>query len=90
MLFGEIISTSDDPLKLHTLFDTIKIAVAGSIAATVLFRRRDVAFVLVAVWASAGIAVKQAAVPSVAGAATVIALLGILLVAAEFISRRQS
>lgn len=68
----------------------IKIAVAGSIAATVLFRRRDIAFVLVAVWASAGIAVKQAAVPSVAGAATVISLLGILLVAAEFVSRRQS
>ena len=68
----------------------IKIAVAGTIAATVLFRRRDVAFVLVAVWASAGIAVKQAATPSVAGAATVIALLGVGLVASEFLSRART
>ena len=65
----------------------IKIAIAGSIAATILFRRRDIAFVLVAVWASAGIAVKHEAIPLVAGAATVIALLGILLVLAESLSR---
>ena len=68
----------------------IKIALAGSIAATVLFRRRDRAFVLVAVWASAGIAVKHSAVPLVAGAATVIALLGILLVASETLTRRRA
>lgn len=68
----------------------IKIAVAGSISATVLFRRRDIAFVLVAVWASAGIAVKHQAIPLVAGAATVIALLGVILVAAEYLSRRHT
>jgi hypothetical protein len=56
----------------------------------VLFRRRDRAFVLVAVWASAGIAVKHSAVPLVAGAATVIALLGILLVASETLTRRRA
>lgn len=79
-----------DDLGLDASTWTIaKIAVAGSIAATVLFRRRDIAFVLVAVWASAGIAVKQAAVPMVAGAATVIALLGLLLIGSEFWSRSR-
>ncbi len=68
----------------------IKIALAGAIAATVLFRRRDIAFVLVVVWAGAGIAVKQAATPMVAGAATTVAVLGALLVAAEFVTRRRS
>lgn len=68
----------------------IKIAIAGSIAATVLFRRRDIAFVLVAVWASAGIAVKHMATPTVAGAASVIAILGVLLIAAETLTRLGS
>jgi hypothetical protein len=67
-----------------------KIALAGSVAASVLFRRRDIAFVLVAVWASAGIAVKQAASPLVGGAATVIAMLGLLLIGLEFWSRSRS
>jgi hypothetical protein len=65
----------------------IKLALAGSIAATVLFRRRDIAFVLVAIWASAGIAVEHAAIPVVSGAGTVIALLGVFLIAAELFSR---
>jgi len=68
----------------------IKIALAGTIAVTVLFRRRDIAFTLVAVWASAGIAVKQAATPEVAGAALVIALLGVLLISAESLTRRRA
>ena len=67
----------------------IKIAVAGSLAATVLFRRRDIAFVLVAAWASLGIAVNHQGVPLVAGGATTIALLGILLVGTEYLSRRR-
>jgi hypothetical protein len=66
----------------------IKLAIAGTIASTVLFRRRDVAFVLVAVWASAGIAAKHVAVPIVSGAASVIAILGVLLIASELVSRR--
>lgn len=68
----------------------IKIALAGAIAATVLFRRRDIAFVLVVVWAGAGIAVKQAATPMVAGGATTVAVLGALLVVAEFMTRRRT
>ncbi len=67
----------------------IKIAIAGTIAATVLFRRRDVAYVLVAVWAAFGIAVKQAATPPVASAASVIAILGLLLIVTEFVSRSR-
>ena len=67
-----------------------KIALAGSVAATVLFRRRDVAFVLIAVWASAGIAIKQAAFPLVGGAATVIAMLGLLLIGLESWSRSKA
>ena len=68
----------------------IKIAVAGAIAATVLFRRRDIAFVLVVVWAGAGIAVKQAATPMVVGAAATVAVLGVLLVATETVTRQRS
>jgi hypothetical protein len=64
-----------------------KIAIAGAIAATILFRRRDVAYVLVIVWASAGIAVKQVTAPAVIGAATAAAALGVLLILAEFLSR---
>ena len=80
----------DNLLFAAPTWTVIKIAIAGSIAATVLFRRRDVAFVLVAVWASAGIAVKHQAFPVVAGAATVIALLGVLLIATEAFTRRYS
>jgi benzodiazapine receptor len=68
----------------------IKIGIAGTVAATVLFRRRDVAFVLVAVWASTGIAAKHAASPMVAGAASVIAILGVLLIVSEYLSRSRS
>lgn len=65
----------------------IKIAIAGAIAATVLFRRHDLAYVLVVVWAAFGIAVKQAATPSVASAATVVGILGLLLIVTEFVTR---
>lgn len=68
----------------------IKIAIAGSVAATVLFRRRDMAFALVTVWAAAGIATKHASTPTVAGAASAIAILGALLVASELIARLRS
>ena len=68
---------------------TFKIALAGTIAATILFRRRDIAYVLVIVWASAGIAVKQVTAPAVVGAATAAAALGILLIFAEVLSRSR-
>jgi hypothetical protein len=65
----------------------IKIAFAGAIAVTVLFRARDTAFMLVTVWALVGIALKHSAIPMLAGASAVVAGLGLLLVASEWLSR---
>ena len=65
----------------------IKIAIAGTIAVTVLFRRRDFAFVLVVLWATFGIAIKHAATPMVSGASYSIALLGSCLIVSELVSR---
>jgi hypothetical protein len=69
----------DDLLFSAATWTIIKIAVAGSIAVTVLFRRRDVAFMLVVVWASIGIAVAHTDVPMVVGASSTMALVGLLL-----------
>lgn len=68
----------------------IKIALAGAIAATVLFRRRDVTFVLVVVWAAVGITVKHLITPMVAGAAAALAIAAKLLIVAEFVTRSRS
>lgn len=65
----------------------LKIAVAGAIGATVVLRYRDPIFVLVVAWAAYGIAAMQSATPTVAGAATSLALLSLLLAANEGISR---
>jgi len=67
-----------------TLF---KLAVAVTIAARMLFLRRDIAYVLVICWASAGIAVKQVGAPAVVGAATTAAAVGIMLILSDFLSR---
>ncbi|MBT8442976.1 MAG: tryptophan-rich sensory protein [Gammaproteobacteria bacterium] len=64
-----------------------KIAVAATIAARILFQRRDFAYVLVICWASAGIAVKQVTAPAVVGAATTAAAVGIMLILSVFLSR---
>lgn len=61
----------------------IKLAVAAAIAATVVLRRGDLAFGLVAVWASYGIVVKQAATPEVSAAAETVAVAALLLVLTE-------
>jgi hypothetical protein len=65
----------------------LKIAIAGSIGATVVLRYRDPVFVLVIAWAAYGISVMQSDVPAVAGAATSLALLSLLLAAREGASR---
>ena len=57
----------------------LKLAVAGAVGATVVLRTRDAAFVLVTAWAAYGIAAKQAAIPTIAGAATMLAMLALLL-----------
>ncbi|MBN1401244.1 MAG: tryptophan-rich sensory protein [Anaerolineae bacterium] len=65
----------------------IMLVVAGILAAAVSITRRDVAFLLVIVWASAGIAVKQAATPLVAGAAWALAAAAAAMVALAIVSR---
>jgi hypothetical protein len=65
----------------------IKLAIAGAIGATVVLRRLDVVFVLVVAWAAYGISVKQAAAPAVAGAATTLSILAVLLAAAQILKR---
>jgi len=67
-----------------TLF---KLAVAGTVGATMILLRADLVFVLVITWAAFGIAVKQAATPSVAGAATMLVYLGVLLAGLAIIAR---
>mgnify|MGYP001818588743 FL=1 len=61
----------------------LKLGLAGAIGASMLLRKADIAFVLVVAWAAYGIAVKQAASPEVAGAATTLALLALILVGIE-------
>jgi benzodiazapine receptor len=61
----------------------LKLSVAGAITATVILRRGDIAFGLVAVWACSGIVVNQAATPVVSGTAYAVALIAFLLVLTE-------
>jgi benzodiazapine receptor len=70
-----------------TVWAVIMLVVAGLLAAIVSITRRDVAFLLVIVWASAGIAVKQAATPLVAGAAWALAAAAAAMVALVVIPR---
>lgn len=77
----------DDLVFSAVTWTIIKIAIAGSIAVTVLFRRRDVAFMLVVVWASIGTAVAHTAAPMVAGASAMLALVGLFLCGGERLSR---
>lgn len=67
----------------------VKLALAGAIGTTVLLKYRDVVFAAVVAWAAYGISAMQSATPSVAGAATTLSLLMLILVAMEFASRIQ-
>ena len=60
------------------------------IALAVLVTRRDTAYLLVLVWAFAGIVVKQAGVPLVTLASGIAAVLVVLMVIASFLSSRKS
>ncbi len=59
----------------------LKLAVAGAVAAVMLLRRGDIVFGLVVGWAAYGISAGQSATPAVAGAATMLALVAVLLAA---------
>jgi len=65
----------------------LKLAVAGAIGATVILRKGDIAFVLVIAWAAFGIAIKQVATPEVAGAATTLYGVALLLAGAETVRK---
>ena len=68
----------------------LKLAVAGAVGATVVLRTRDAAFVLVTAWAAYGIAAKQAAIPTIAGAATMLAMLALLLAIREAVAKLRA
>ncbi len=55
----------------------LKLAIAGTVGASVLIIKKDIAYVLVIGWAAYGISVKQAATPEVAGAALTLTMLAI-------------
>jgi hypothetical protein len=77
----------DDVGLTAVTWTMLKIALVGAVAVTVLFRRRDAVFALVAVWAAAGIAVKHGTSSAVGGAALTIAALGVALVTLERVTR---
>lgn len=77
-----------DDVGIATLnWTLLKLAIAGAIGATMVLRLGDAVFVAVIAWGAYGIAVKQAATPAVSGAATVIALLALMLVIRDGIAR---
>ena len=77
----------DDVLFGAVLWTQIKLALAGAISAIVILRRDDLIYVLVVAWAAFGIALKQAATPEVSGAALMLTVLALLLVAAALLRK---
>jgi hypothetical protein len=72
------------------LWMIIMLVVAGGIASAVTFTRRDVAYMLVILWAFVGIALKHAAVPIVATATWIVTvLLGLVLIGTIIRERRE-
>lgn len=68
----------------------IMLMVAGGIASAVTLTRRDVAYMLVILWAFVGIAVKHAAVSVVAAATWIVTvLLALVLIGSIVLERRQ-
>jgi hypothetical protein len=77
-------------LSAQTWF-LLMLAAAIVIAAAMALTRRDVAYLLVLVWAVAGIAVKHAGLPAVSTAAWIAAaILAILVLVAVFLKRPQA
>ena len=68
----------------------LKLAVAGAIGASLVLRYRDPVFGAVVVWGAYGISVMQSATPAVAGAATSLSILMVILVAIERVSRLRT
>jgi hypothetical protein len=68
----------------------IMLAIGAAIAITMILTRRDVAYTLVILWAYAGIVVKQAGAPLVAGTAGAAAVAVALVLLAALVMRRGS
>ena len=68
----------------------LKLAIAGAIAAYVIFKRNDIVFALVVAWAAFGITMGQAQSPAVSGAAATISMACLLMVGYEFWRRIRS
>jgi hypothetical protein len=83
----QIASGWDDVFFTAVQWTLVKLAVAGAVGATVLFKFRDPVFAAVVVWATYGISVMQAATPAVAGAASALSILTAILVARELAVR---
>jgi benzodiazapine receptor len=67
----------------------IMLLVALAVTLAMILTRLDVAYCLVIIWASAGIAAKQAATPLVANTAWLVAIVVILALAATWLLRRS-
>lgn len=77
----------DNVILTAVQWTLLKLAIAGAIGATVLRKYHDPVFAAVVVWGTYGISAKQAATPSVAGAAATLSILTAILIAIEFASR---
>ena len=77
----------DNLLFSSITWTLIKLALAGAVALTVIFRRNDMVFGLVVAWASFGISAKQVATPEVSGAASMLTILILILVATQGLRR---
>ena len=65
----------------------LKLAIAGAVTAVVVLRKSDIVYGLVVAWAAFGIAAGQAAIPAVAGAATLLLYIILALAIYEFAAR---
>ena len=77
----------DDAWLTAVQWTLVKLAVVGAIGARMVLRHRDIPFVLVVAWGAYGISVMQSATPEVAGAATTLSLLALILAAADGVRR---
>jgi hypothetical protein len=72
------------------IWTVIMLAIGAAIAITMILTRRDIAYTLVILWAYAGIVVKQAGAPLVAGTAGAAAVAVALVLLAALVMRRGS
>lgn len=77
----------DNTIFSATSWTLLKIGLAATISTLVLLRFRDIAFMLVTVWACIGIATKHIDTPFVGTAAAAVALLGAILATTVFIQK---